>query len=56
MFDQATAFFVDPSGLITVGRHGTTCPDPNSTVVGPSNDSAPVLYADVPQGDIVVSG
>ncbi len=54
VYDQASAFYTGPTGYITVGKHGTTCPDPNSTVVGPTNDS--VLYADVPQGDIVVSG
>jgi hypothetical protein len=54
--DQASAFYSDPTGLISVTKRGATCPDPNSTVIGPTGDVAPVLYSDVPYGDIVVSG
>jgi hypothetical protein len=54
VYDQASAIYTDPTGILTVTKNGTTCPDPDSTVIGP--DLAPVLYANVPQGDIVVSG
>jgi hypothetical protein len=56
VYDQASAFYEGTSGFITVTKQGAICPDPDSTVVGPSGDSAPVLYSDVPYGDIVVSG
>jgi hypothetical protein len=56
VYDQASAIYQGPTGYITLTNKGATCPDPDSTTVGPSGDSAPVLYADVPYGDIVVSG
>ena len=56
VYDQASAFYTGPSGFLTIGRKGTSCPDPDSTAVGPSDNSAPVLYSDVTSGDVVVSG
>jgi hypothetical protein len=54
-YDQASALYQGPSGFLTIDKKGTTCPDPNSTTVGPDGSVA-VLYSDVPYGDIVVSG
>jgi len=56
LYDQASPLYAGTSGLITVTKRGTTCPDPDATTVTPDGSSAPVLYSDVPYGDIVVSG
>ncbi len=56
VYDEASAIYEGPTGYITQTNKSATCPDPDSTTIGPSGDSAAVLYADVPYGDFVVSG
>lgn len=54
VYDEASAFYLAPT-LLVVKNKKTTCPDPDSTTIGPS-PGLPVRYGDVTAGDIVVGG